>query len=95
MNGLNTCSVLLIAVYEDLVGLPTYQSSTAWGAEASRATDGSGASNFMEQYSCSHTDFEIQPWLAVDLQDTYAMFNMVINNRKDCCGMQAVINHAP
>ncbi|XP_033017794.1 uncharacterized protein LOC117053767 isoform X2 [Lacerta agilis] len=35
--------------------------------------------------SCSHTDYESNPWWTVDLQATYLVVHVRITNRQDCC----------
>ncbi|XP_030050594.1 uncharacterized protein LOC115464345 [Microcaecilia unicolor] len=59
------------------------QSSTAQSfSEAGKAIDGSLASNY-SQGQCSSTDYEYQPWWAVDLLDTYPVTFVAITNRGD------------
>jgi len=63
-------------------GAAAAQSSTAWGGHASRAADGStdGGNN-----SVTHTNYEHQPWLEVDLGQTRTVYGVTIWNRTDCC----------
>lgn len=61
-----------------------YQSSTLGGAVASRAVD----SNIEGQWrggSLSHTLADAEPWLEIDLEDSYEIESIALWNRTDCC----------
>ncbi|XP_053112213.1 uncharacterized protein LOC128327440 [Hemicordylus capensis] len=49
------------------------------------AIDGLTSGEFT-QGSCTHTDYESNPWWIVDLKAQYRVFRVSISNRKDCCG---------
>ncbi|KAJ8340851.1 hypothetical protein SKAU_G00331420 [Synaphobranchus kaupii] len=51
---------------------------------ADNAIDGNRDSNFYHA-SCSHTNFENNPWWRVDLLQTYVVASVTITNRGDCC----------
>ena len=61
------------------LGRPAQQSSLyAPGYEASRCVDGA-------KDALCHTNRQVAPWWQVDLQDTYAIGEVVVYNRTDCC----------
>ncbi|XP_066269370.1 uncharacterized protein [Branchiostoma lanceolatum] len=63
------------------LGRTSTQSSTAYGALASRATDGNTDSNFGAG-SCTHTSVDdIDPWWQVDLEAQFPIKKVVIFNR--------------
>ncbi|XP_058240525.1 pentraxin fusion protein-like [Hemibagrus wyckioides] len=66
-----------------LKGIAT-QSSAYGSYTAPLAIDGSRAS-IMLSHSCTHTNFENDPWWRVDLLAVYAIGNVIITNRGDCC----------
>uniref|UniRef100_A0A670J2A7 Fucolectin tachylectin-4 pentraxin-1 domain-containing protein n=1 Tax=Podarcis muralis TaxID=64176 RepID=A0A670J2A7_PODMU len=51
---------------------------------AMNAIDGSLVGVFTEG-SCTHTDYESNPWWTVDLQAQYQVAHVSITNREDCC----------
>lgn len=51
---------------------------------ASKAND--GATCLVQGANFSHTAFENQPWLEIDLQFIFKVSEIVITNRCDCCG---------
>lgn len=63
---------------------PTTQSSTDFGAEASRAVDGNADGNW-DGGSVTHTLHEHQAWWQVDLGQIQAIGEVVLHNRTDCC----------
>ncbi|XP_061495357.1 uncharacterized protein LOC133390557 isoform X2 [Rhineura floridana] len=95
LKALRYCLLLLLMVI--LPALPAYdvpnvaltrealQSSTynLLGV-ASNAIDGSTSGEFAGG-SCTHTDFESNPWWIVDLEAEYQVFRVSISNREDCC----------
>jgi len=60
------------------------QSSTYASAPASRAVDGNTNGNFFNN-SVTHTDYTYQAWWQVDLGGVYAINNINLWNRTDCC----------
>ncbi|XP_053535197.1 fucolectin isoform X2 [Ictalurus punctatus] len=48
------------------------------------AIDGNRASD-VNSYSCSHTNFENNPWWRVDLLAVYDISSVIVTNRGDCC----------
>ncbi|MFY9553129.1 MAG: discoidin domain-containing protein [Blastocatellia bacterium] len=66
------------------LGKTATQSSTAFGAAASRAVDGNTNGNWAGG-SVTHTNYENQPWLEVDLGNVQQIQNVKIWNRTDCC----------
>lgn len=65
--------------------MPATQSSTYenyfW---ASRANDGNVNPN-MDDGSCSHTNFNYEPWARFDMLDVKGIRTVVLINRLDCC----------
>jgi len=66
-------------------GMPAAQSSTKKGATADRAVDGRSTVNFAGN-SCTHTEYESNPWWRVDLAKPRTVKSVQIWNRGDCCG---------
>ncbi|GMH33203.1 hypothetical protein BSKO_01037 [Bryopsis sp. KO-2023] len=74
-------------------GQPTFQSTTAYRGDSSRAVDGNLNANFRAR-SCSHTgngsnkrqEKTNNPWWVVDLGETKKVKRVEITNRRDCCG---------
>lgn len=64
------------------LGKPATQSSTAYGADASRAVDGNTDGNFFNN-SVTHT--ADSGWWQVDLGSAQRVGNVVLWNRTDCC----------
>ena len=69
-------------------GKPTYQISTyVYLGDSQNAVDGNPDRHYMFGQSCSHTkEDETDPWWLVDLGKEYLIQNVLITNRKDCCG---------
>jgi hypothetical protein len=65
-------------------GKDAWQSSTAWGGDASRAVDGN-TDGFWDSASTTHTDLQWHPWWQVDLGATYNVSTVDVYNRLDCC----------
>ena len=69
---------------------PAYQSSLFQGlanhGPPELAVDGNKDKNWYHG-SCTHTDSELYPWWAVDLQHTYHISRVKIYNRNDVTGM--------
>ena len=65
-------------------GRPTKQDSVGWGGVPSRAVDGNTNGQW-NQGTSSHTQHPKNSWWQVDLQGTYPIHLIVINNRRDCC----------
>jgi len=63
---------------------PASQSSTPWGADASRAVDNVTDGNWYNS-SVTHTDFDAQAWWEVDLGTVMGIGSVVLYNRTDCC----------
>jgi hypothetical protein len=63
---------------------PTSSSSTAYGAPASRAVDGSTDGNFWDG-SVTHTNNEPAPWWQVTLSGMRPVYSVTVWNRTDCC----------
>ena len=66
------------------LGRSASQSSTDFGAGASRAVDGNTNGN-SSSGSVTHTITQTQPWWKVDLGASYNINNIVLWNRTDCC----------
>uniref|UniRef100_A0ABM5GF69 Uncharacterized protein isoform X1 n=1 Tax=Pogona vitticeps TaxID=103695 RepID=A0ABM5GF69_9SAUR len=65
-----------------------FQSSTfSPEAVASNAIDGSTEGDY-GQGSCTHTEYESNPWWIVDLKAEYRVFRVSISNRRDCCSFR-------
>lgn len=77
---------------EELVsrGRPTFQSSTLYGSDSSKAVDG----RLTTKAHCTHTGFSSNkreeatdnPWWSVDLGATRRVTRILVTNRGDCCG---------
>ncbi|KAM7176074.1 uncharacterized protein RBU57_001934 isoform 3-T3 [Macrochelys suwanniensis] len=72
------------------LGRPAIQSSIydAYGPEKSRArnaVDGK-CDGIWEHGSCSHTQYETEPWWNVDLGSRQSVSAVIVKNREDCCG---------
>ncbi|XP_073677667.1 uncharacterized protein [Garra rufa] len=52
--------------------------------DAQHAVDGNKETDYMKG-SCTHTDFEPNPWWRVDLKDVYSVSKVIITTRVDCC----------
>lgn len=65
-------------------GKPASQSTTGWGAEASRAVDGNTDGNFGNG-SVTHTVYDPQAWWQVDLLGLQNVGIVELYNRTDCC----------
>jgi hypothetical protein len=65
-------------------GKQAYQSSTAYGGEASRAVDGNTDGAFFSG-SVTHTDAGPSEWWMVDLGGSYDIRSITVFNRTDCC----------
>jgi NedA-like, galactose-binding domain/PA14 domain len=63
-------------------GKSASQSSTAYGADASRAVDSNTSGNFYD-YSVTHTNYEHQPWWQVDLGSVQQIGAVILWNRTD------------
>jgi hypothetical protein len=67
------------------LGKPASQQSVAWDGVASRAVDGNTHGNY-HAGSVTHTaDSSSQAWWQVDLLSSYAIDEIAIWNRTDCC----------
>ena len=79
-----TASAGLINVALD--GVATQSSTGYWdgGADASRAIDGDTNGAFWDG-SVSHTNNDYKAWWQVDLGKTFAIEEIVVWNRTDCC----------
>ena len=80
-----TIAFCVVPAVPDLIGLPSYQSSTAWEGTPDRANDGRVVGDFMQGQACSHTDEEVQPWWAVDLGGSFFVDGVYLWSRSDCC----------
>uniref|UniRef100_A0A674A414 Fucolectin tachylectin-4 pentraxin-1 domain-containing protein n=1 Tax=Salmo trutta TaxID=8032 RepID=A0A674A414_SALTR len=60
------------------------QSSLHGDGQAHNAIDGNRESNYYKR-SCTHTEWETNPWWRVDLLDVYRVTAVNITNRGDCC----------
>ncbi|TSY83965.1 Fucolectin-4 [Bagarius yarrelli] len=67
-----------------LRGTATQSSITGSNYHAKCAIDGNKASNILS-FSCTHTQFETDPWWRVELLAVYNISSVVITNRGDCC----------
>uniref|UniRef100_A0A674A424 Uncharacterized LOC115194520 n=1 Tax=Salmo trutta TaxID=8032 RepID=A0A674A424_SALTR len=66
-----------------LKGVATQSSLYGYG-HAQNAIDGNRESNY-PLGSCTHTEWETNPWWRVDLLDMYRVTAVTITNRGDCC----------
>ena len=64
---------------------PTMQSSESSGGKGDRAVDGTTNGSYGSN-SCTHTKAELGSWWSVDLGAVYAVSQVKIWNRSDCCG---------
>jgi hypothetical protein len=69
------------------LGKPATQSTTAFGGDASRATDGNTDGVFSRSNSVTHNDPNIPGpvFLEVDLQSDFRINEISMTNRWDCC----------
>ncbi|XP_034615489.1 uncharacterized protein LOC117871842 [Trachemys scripta elegans] len=68
------------------LGRPATQSSTLPSGVAEKAVDGKRDGKW-EQRSCSHTQFDTEPWWTVDLGSPQSVSAVIVKNREDaCCG---------
>ncbi|MBX3015411.1 MAG: discoidin domain-containing protein [Caldilineaceae bacterium] len=74
----------LYAVTNLAQGKSSSQSSTANGGSAARAVDGNPNGNW-HGGSVSHTNNNTNAWWQVNLGSSYALNNIVLWNRTDCC----------
>ena len=63
---------------------PTSQSSTAYGGISSRAVDGN-TNGYWSNSSVTHTHSESNPTWSVHLMSQYAINQVKVYNRRDCC----------
>lgn len=66
-------------------GKPTTQASTEHGGVSSRAVDGNTSGNWGDN-SVTHTYWTNNAWWEVDLGASYALTEIKVYNRTDCCG---------
>jgi hypothetical protein len=88
LRGTDHLSLAEVQVFEPqnlALGRPATQSSTAYGGDATRATDGNTDGGFYNG-SVTHTGFDAQAWWQVDLGAVRDIGRVVIHNRTDCCG---------
>ena len=70
------------------LGRPTQQSSIYTSQTSDFAVDGYWAVwTFTAPQECTHTDYNNDPgpWWSVDLGDSYAIGEVWLQNRQDCC----------
>ena len=70
--------------YQDLISAVTAQSSTAMNGISSRAVN-PYPSNLWSGGTCTHTNWEPNPWWSVQLPALTAIQHVRILNREDCC----------
>ncbi|XP_078665811.1 uncharacterized protein LOC144908150 [Branchiostoma floridae x Branchiostoma belcheri] len=63
---------------------PAAQPSTEHGGVAELAVDGNTDGTF-NAGSCTHTNYQSNPWWRVDLGSSQAIGSVVVFNRQDCC----------
>jgi len=61
-----------------------WQSSTLYGGEAARVVDGN-TDGVWNDGSVSHTDYQTNPWLQIDLGRAIDIQSIELRNRTDCC----------
>ncbi|MEZ5003820.1 MAG: discoidin domain-containing protein [Chitinophagales bacterium] len=66
------------------VGKTARQSSVYEAKDANRAVDGNTDGNFWNQ-SVTHTNYENDPWMEIDLGQNYDITQIVVYPRTDCC----------
>ena len=76
--------VTLISTENIALNKPAFQSSTGWGGEPGRATDGDSNPSWAGA-TCTHTTAAEPGWLVIDLQGNYGVTSVSITNRADCC----------
>uniref|UniRef100_A0A8B9JSQ7 Fucolectin tachylectin-4 pentraxin-1 domain-containing protein n=1 Tax=Astyanax mexicanus TaxID=7994 RepID=A0A8B9JSQ7_ASTMX len=69
----------------DLAKSSVQSSTYDFLGDAANAVDGNSNTDYLKK-SCSHTHFDNNPWLRVELPDVYNVTSVTIVNRKDCCG---------
>jgi hypothetical protein len=84
-NYLSLAEVQVFPAQNLAAGKPASQSSTDFGGVASRAVDDNTNGNWGGN-SVTHTALQAQPWWQVDLGAAYALGQVVLYNRTDCCG---------
>ena len=80
--------LLCFSCYLPATGWRAWQSSTDYLGTADRAVDGNTNTDYFKGESCSHTAYEPQPWLAIDMGEAAAskvVGSVTIYNRGDCC----------
>ncbi|XP_077990713.1 uncharacterized protein LOC144445036 [Glandiceps talaboti] len=60
------------------------QSSDYQGTDPNRAIDGNTQSTWSAN-TCSHTNSDQNAWWKVDLGKSYAVYEVIVTNRQDCC----------
>ena len=70
------------------LGKPTFQSSTIYNGDSSRAVDGNKATDYYGGNSCTHTirNAEGLPWWGVDLLERHLVDRVNLTNRGQCDG---------
>ncbi|KAI4891194.1 hypothetical protein NFI96_006427 [Prochilodus magdalenae] len=88
--------VLLLLSLLSVPGLTASTENLADGAQAVQSTtydhlgaaqnavDGDRNPDYLKS-SCSHTNFDVNPWWRVELPDIYNVTSVTITNRGDCC----------
>ncbi|XP_072550442.1 uncharacterized protein [Salminus brasiliensis] len=71
------------------VGAKAVQSSTYDSGHAQNAVDGNSNADY-KKGSCSHTNYETNPWWRVELPGVYNVTSVTIINRGDCCGHRII-----
>ena len=64
---------------------PTAESSVFNIGHATKAVDGDRNGQYFGK-SCTETNYEADPWWAVNLQESVVVTSVYITNRADCCG---------
>lgn len=88
----STCANVVVQIHLNLFSGNVAKAKAVWESShkngvnrAKKAVDGSRASSGV-QGQCSQTKLQADPWWVVDLGASYAIKNVVITNRGDCCG---------
>ena len=82
MKSLHLTQLIKIVDYDNVaLNKMAWQSSIAYGGNATRAVDGKVDPDFNRGKTCTHTKYENSPWWMVDLTDQYEVIKVAITSR--------------
>uniref|UniRef100_A0A8C1LEJ7 Fucolectin tachylectin-4 pentraxin-1 domain-containing protein n=1 Tax=Cyprinus carpio TaxID=7962 RepID=A0A8C1LEJ7_CYPCA len=88
-GDMKTLTLCEVEVFGEEPRLPTSEGySAGWGtANQSTTYENLHAQYALDgnNYSCTHTDEQSDPWWTLDLMTTYSVNRVTITNRRDCC----------